>query len=62
MPKGYEDLDWAARERFHRRAASLNKLAALFGLAFRYEFETEVAQPIVKADHCMVPPKDWGQP
>lgn len=62
MPKGYEDLNWEERERFHRRAASLNTLAALFGIAFSYVFETEEAHVFVKGDHCLVPRKDWGQP
>lgn len=62
MPKGYEDLDWAARQRFHRRAASLNRLADAFGLTFSYDFASEVAQPFVKAHRCLVP-RNWnGEP
>lgn len=62
MSKGYEDLNWEQRQRFHRRAASLNKLAALFGLTFRYVFETEVAEPFVRADQCIVPTNYQGEP
>lgn len=58
----YEDLNHYQRERFHRRAASLNRLADAFGLAFQYDFATEVAQPFVKPQRCEVAAKDVGQP
>lgn len=62
MSKGYEDLNREQRQRFHRRAASLNKLAALFGLMFKYDFATEVAEPFVKVDQCVVPTNYQGEP
>jgi len=58
----YEDLNHFERERFHKRAASLNRLADAFGLMFSYDFGTEVAEPFVKIDRCLVPTNYRGEP
>lgn len=58
----YDDLPWDKRERFKARAPRLNRLADLFGLVFRYDFNTEEAEPLVRADRLEVAQKDIGQP
>lgn len=45
-----------------RRAASLNKLAALFGLVFRYTPALDRAEPFVRVDCCLVPSCQIGEP
>jgi hypothetical protein len=59
----YEELPWDKRQEFHRRSASLNKLADAFGLAFTLKFDpTEPVMVFIKLARCEVPHKDWGQP
>ena len=45
-----------------RRVASLNRLAALFGLVFRLDFATGDAEPFVKEECCVVPTNYRGEP
>lgn len=58
----YEDLNHYERERFRKRAASLNRLADAFGLVFQYDFGTEIAEAFIRTDRCVVP-RNWnGEP
>lgn len=57
----YEDMNWEQRQRFQARAASLNKLAALFGLAFQLPFIGGDAMVYVLQAKCVVPTNYQGE-